>query len=100
MSNQPYGHVGWHEGADWDEYYSMLRGPNGFGCCLTEPEDRNWFRDGSIVVDKLNEQHAKIERLENIIRGLAEYENLLPGTKQHSFAALVSAARERRGGEG
>jgi len=28
-----------------DEAYSLLVGPRGFKCLLTEPEDRNWHRD-------------------------------------------------------
>lgn len=37
-----------------DEYYSLLIGPNGFECLLTEPEDRNWHRDGKHVIAELN----------------------------------------------
>lgn len=55
---------------DGDECYSVLKGPNGFKCWLTEPEDRNWYRDGFKVVNKLNEyesivmkQRAEIEQL-------------------------------------
>ena len=44
----------WKPGDMWAEEYSMLRGPNGFECLLTEPEDRNWYRDGSLVVEELN----------------------------------------------
>ena len=44
----------WTEDSDWSQEYSMLIGPNGFECLLTEPEDRNWYRDGSKVVEELN----------------------------------------------
>lgn len=44
----------WKRGCDWAEEYSMLRGPDGFECLLTEPEDRSWYRDGSAVIVELN----------------------------------------------
>ena len=37
-----------------DDGYHTLRGPNGFACSLTEPEDRNWYRDGAEVIAQLN----------------------------------------------
>lgn len=57
--------------AEWDKYYQMLKGPDGFECLLTEPEDRVWYRDLASAVDKLNEQHKRIAELE---RKLAEHE--------------------------
>lgn len=50
-----------------DESYDLLLGPNGFECCLTEPEDRRWERDAEKVVDKLNEQHDLLRRAMAII---------------------------------
>lgn len=38
---------------DGDSCYSVLKGPDGFECWLTEPEDRSWSRDGSKVVERL-----------------------------------------------
>ena len=48
-----------NEHIEWDESYCMLRGPDGFECLLTEPEDRNWYRDGKEVVEKLNALEAE-----------------------------------------
>lgn len=56
---------------EWDPTYDMLRGPDGFECLLTEPEDRTWWRDGKDVVVKLNEQHTEIERLQQAHDDLA-----------------------------
>lgn len=55
-----------------DELYSLLCGPDGFQCWLTEPEDRNWGRDGAEVVKKLNEYHALIEKQQREINGWEE----------------------------
>lgn len=63
MNTKPYYRCEDNDGRDWDEYYDMLYGPDGFKCLLTEPEDRNWWRDGKAVVDKLNEQHEEIQKL-------------------------------------
>ena len=51
--------------SDWCEEYSMLKGPNEFTCCLTEPEDRTWYRDGRDVVNELNRLYAIIIQLQN-----------------------------------
>ena len=75
------------ENNDWDETYDMLRGPDGFECLLTEPEDRSWHRDGRIVVQRLNEQRAEIERLR------AEREQL-----QHLRDAAVAWVRAIKAG--
>lgn len=61
--NKPYRVVRWQSGCDWCDYYDMLKGPDGFECLLTEPEDRCWSRDGKGVVKRLNEQAAEIARL-------------------------------------
>lgn len=53
--------------SDWCEFYSMLKGPNNFECCLTEPEDRTWYRDGRSVVEELNKLQTEIERLSEIL---------------------------------
>ena len=58
-----------------DEYgdpcYEVLKGPDGFECWITEPEDRTFDRDLSPVVQRLetleqtiNEQRALINNLE------------------------------------
>ncbi len=73
LQHDPYYRVDPYEkGAkiEWCETYDMLRGPNGFECLLTEPEDRTWWRDGSAVVEELNRQHALIERLQNNVEFL------------------------------
>lgn len=64
------------EDGDWCEYYDMLKGPDDFECLLTEPEDRNWWRDGREVVTRLNEQHDQIQSL---TQQLAEARALLRG---------------------
>ncbi len=57
-----------HEGdSDWAEEYSMLKGPGGFECCLTEPEDRVWYRDGYGAIKELNRLHAENERLKKAL---------------------------------
>lgn len=43
---------------DHDDTYELLRGPNGFECLLTEPEDRTWGRDGKPVIAELNRLHS------------------------------------------
>ena len=78
MTNElPYHvvHVVWdHE--DYCEEYSVLEGPDGWECMLGEPEDCTWSRDGSKAVKKLNEQHARIQKLEAQIIRLFESEIL------------------------
>ena len=67
MKKQAYYMCDEKEGTDYDEVYSMLRGPDKFECLLTEPEDRIWYRDLQVVVDKLNEQHDLIETLMSLL---------------------------------
>ena len=43
-----------------DGGYSFLRGPDGFECCLGEPEDCTWYRDGKPAVERLNQQHEAL----------------------------------------
>ena len=78
----------------WDESYDMLRGPDGFECLLTEPENRTWWRDGKNAVARLNEQHAEIERL------TAENKRLLQELDEAEARAAKleqkEAAREKR----
>ena len=77
---------------DYDIYEydtrSFLIGPDGFVCVLGESEDCTWNRDGSAVVDKLNEQQAYIEgleaahgalqeRIKELEKRLKEYEDYL-----------------------
>jgi hypothetical protein len=42
---------------------TVLVGPGGFECTLTEPEDRTWYRDGTNVVDELNRLYEQIQVL-------------------------------------
>jgi len=67
VSDKPYYRVPCSDENDWDESYDMLRGPDGFECLLTEPEDRIWCRDLKDVVAKLNEQHEENERLRGLL---------------------------------
>ena len=60
-----YYEVEWEPGCDWAEEYEMLHGPDGFECCLTEPEDRSWYRDGKKVIIELNRLQAEVEQLNN-----------------------------------
>ena len=63
------------DGECCDEY-EMLIGPNGFECCLTEPEDRTWYRDGQAAIVELNRLHAEVERLsefEELVEALQEF---------------------------
>ena len=52
----------WDEDSEWSEDYSMLKGPNGFECCLTEPEDRVWYRDGQGVIRELNRLQSEVAK--------------------------------------
>lgn len=67
-TEQPYHICIDYSVVDCDSDYSVLLGPDGFECVLTEPEDRTWGRDGSIVIDRLNEQY---ERIQSFIAELA-----------------------------
>ena len=63
---------------DFCEYYDMLVGPDGFECLLTEPEDRNWYRDGRVVIDRLNAQHAELTALRAEVERLREERRWIP----------------------
>ena len=60
------------EHSDWDEDYSMLKGSNGWECCLTETEDRCWYKDGAPVITELNRLHAKNAELTEQIKAKDE----------------------------
>ena len=51
-----------HSGDEFggDECYSVLKGPNGFECWLTEPEDRSWHRDGNEAVQRLEQLEQQL----------------------------------------
>ena len=71
MADIPYYRAEPGEGEDtWCDLYDMLKGPNGFECLLTEPEDRTWYRDGSVVIDELNRLYVENERLQARIADL------------------------------
>lgn len=57
-----------HDDDDW--FGCILRGPKDFECCLGEPEDRTWYRDGAPAVDRLNAQHDRIAELEAAVKEL------------------------------
>ena len=65
MYETKYRALTWEEEEDIvaDNNYRTLVGPNGFECCLCEPEDRTWLRDGKAVVEELNRLHDKIAEL-------------------------------------
>ncbi len=48
---------------NFDEDYSILKGPNDFCCMLGEPEDSNWYRDGYKAVIELNRLQAENTKL-------------------------------------
>lgn len=58
-----------HSGDEFggDNCYSVLKGPDGFECWLTEPEDRSWRRDGSVVVDRLEELEEALAKANQMI---------------------------------
>jgi hypothetical protein len=63
MSEKYYVKYGWNTPRperDFAEEYECLYGPDGFRCCITEPEDRNFSRDLAPMVDKLNKQEAAL----------------------------------------
>jgi hypothetical protein len=74
--NKPYYRAEHDENADWCDDYDMLKGPNGFECCLTEPEDRTWYRDGSRVIGELNKLFAERDKA---VREVARLKKLLAG---------------------
>lgn len=51
------------EARGFDDSYAVLAGPGGFECVLTEPEDRDWHRDGKAVVAELNRLRATVAEL-------------------------------------
>lgn len=59
MTEKPY-HTVEKEDDGWGSSYETLVGPDEFQCTVTEPEDRTWGRDLSPVIERLNEQHARI----------------------------------------
>ena len=67
------------------EDYPTLRGPDGWECVLTEPEDRIWSRDLKEVVDKLNDYYQAVEFLKK------EYKKLHELNKLNSDSAVASA---------
>lgn len=66
MNDRYFVRYGWNtprKERDFAEEYEKLFGPDGFECCITEPEDRNFSRDLQPIVQKLNEQDAQIAAL-------------------------------------
>jgi len=82
MDKNAYYIAEWNEDSEWSEDYSMLKGPNGFECCLTEPEDRVWYRDGQGVIGELNRlyaelakpitDHPDVQRLKKFVQNVAD----------------------------
>ncbi len=54
------------ENSDWSEEYDMHVGPNGFKCCITEPEDRNFSRDLRMVITELNRLNREKEAAQKL----------------------------------
>ena len=46
---------------DTDEVYQVLMGPNGLKVWLTEPEDRNFYRDLNPLVTHLNDLQCQLK---------------------------------------
>ena len=70
----------------WSDDYSVLVGPGDFECALTEPEDKNWYRDGAPVVARLNSltgqlatAQATIERLQGALGDAVEHMQWMTG---------------------
>lgn len=61
---------------NFSEDYSILKGPNDFCCMLGEPEDSNWYRDGSGAVIELNRLKAENTKLKNLIRNALRIKDL------------------------
>lgn len=51
------------DGLDGCEEYGVLVGPDGFECWLTEPEDREWFRDLTPMIELLESQYKELTEL-------------------------------------
>lgn len=49
-----------------DSTYQVLRGPNGLEIWLTEPEDRNFYRDLSPMIDHLESLQRQLNVIEEI----------------------------------
>lgn len=60
------------EQAGYCRDYSVLVGPGDWDCVLTEPEDRNWGRDGRAVVALLNAQHEELCKLRAELKGIGD----------------------------
>lgn len=50
-----------HSGDEFngDSCYQVLKGPDGFECWLTEPEDRSFYRDLAPLIERLEMLEAK-----------------------------------------
>ena len=55
-----------------DPCYNVLKGPAGFECWLTEPEDRSFWRDLAPVVERLEHLEQSNEQLREQNRVLRE----------------------------
>ena len=74
--HQPYHYV---VSNDDDRFAQQLIGPDNFCCYLGEIEDCNWSRSGKAAVERLNEQHEAIAKLESENRELKEQNSGLRG---------------------
>ena len=59
------------DAANVSEEYDLLIGLNGFECLLTEPEDRNWYRDGVSVISELNRIDSELTRANETVEIVA-----------------------------
>lgn len=78
-----------------DSTYHVLLGPDGFECALTEPEDRNWDRDGAKVVAELNRLHAENVALRSHNNSLADMAAACKGEEAGLVEMLGTAEKER-----
>jgi hypothetical protein len=90
------------EEANVCEEYELLIGPDGFECVLTDPEDRNFYRDGVPIITELNRLYALVSRYK---RGLADIRDkwtdigIIKERAQSALGTEPETAMHTNGGE-
>ena len=83
------------EETDYDDMYGkILVGPDNFECCLGEPEDASWFRDGNGAMVRLNEQHEELELLRGILTKNFTYGKGALYAEKHGEKGLMIAVAD------
>ena len=81
-----------------EDSYDLLVGPNGFQCCLTEPEDRTFYRDLSPIIGELNRlrkwQSEAIEWLRWFCENVEESWSIPPAPDLNRLIAEAKGGRE------